>query len=167
MMEARIWTFETVAMYTIAVLLTLPAPGAARLCWLQPCWGRGTGLWGLHRLSSDREPQLQSGCAAMLRRAGRRTRAARGAAASPSLSHRTHVAQGSSKGAFTSLLPSNSPHLSKGKQVNSWQQLIVLKAHSQKIMDWIYSATAAIRHWHPTPGKITWKIISKWEPNGH
>lgn len=145
-MEARIWTVETAAMYTITVLLTSSAPGAVQLHQLQLCceqrhrplgptashqqWAIPKAKW----LCSDaavwweekkdrREMQLLPPyCHAghTLRKEGARV---------PSLSFST----------ITLLI------LVKASKLNSWQRLVILKAHSQKRMDWIYFATVAIR----------------------
>lgn len=128
------------------ILLTSSAPGALQLRWLQLCWEQrhrplgpiaSNQQWGIPEgkwLCSDaavgweerrdcREVQLLS----LYCHAGHMLHKEAGKVPSPSSSPVTLLI------------------LVKASKLNSRQQLVVFKAHSQKRKDWIYSATVAIR----------------------
>lgn len=145
-LEARIWTFETVAMYTITVLLTLSAPGAVQLHWLQMCWEQRHRPLG--PIASNRQwgiPKAKWLCshAAVW---WEEKRDCREAQLFPLYCHAGHIFhKEAARVPSLSFSPVTLLNLVKASKLNSWQQLVLLKAPSQKRMDWIYSATVAIR----------------------
>lgn len=104
--------FEAVVMYTITALLTLFTPGAVQLHCL--CWeyrhrplGPVAGISRAKYLCSHTVEWWEE------------NRDCREVQLLPLYCQAEHITQGSSKSTFTVLLPSNSPHLSKGLQDKS------------------------------------------------